>query len=309
MEFPWVEQLQLQLTNQLSQARLPHALLISGGKGVGKKYLADWLAQLLLCQSPIRQNEVKAQACGQCKHCLLMNSGTFPDIKSLETNDSIGVDDIRAITRFLETTAQIGQSKVVVIQQIERMTVSAANALLKTLEEPNVGNVLILSTDNIDLLLPTIVSRCQRIDLRPTNQQLTAQQHESHPFANASYLPELANTTDKSSHDQLVFRFLSWLSGQGAYSEFEHLFLTEVKGFTWLERAVSNVIREQNDWLKDESISTDFAGIIRQKLDIDSLHRIFQLILATNKQISAYAQVNETMAKQQFLVKLQRLVR
>ncbi|MFD2166548.1 AAA family ATPase [Thalassotalea euphylliae] len=308
MQFPWVEQLKGQLSSQLSQGRLPHALLLSGSKGVGKKHLAEWLARLILCQTPIRNGNVDSQACGHCKHCLLINSGTFPDLKSLESNDNIGVDDIRSVTRFLETTAQIGQSKVVVISQIEHMTVAAANALLKTLEEPNVGNVLILSTDNIDLILPTIVSRCQRVDIRPNNQQLTAEQHENHPFANASYLPELSDFESKKNHDQLVAHFLTWVTGHAAFVEFEHLFLSEAKGLIWLERLVSNIIREQHDWLKDEAIGGDLTEIIRQKLDIDSLHRIFQLILATNKQLATYAQVNETMAKQQFLVKLQRLV-
>lgn len=137
------------------QQRLHHALLIAGPAGVGKAALVQAIAQRLLCQS--------ANApCGQCKSCHLFSAGHHPDFLQLTVENSIGVDAVREIAGFFQQSAQQGGVKLVSVPQAHKMTEAAANALLKTLEEPGNGYFLLLQTDHPQRLLPTILSRCQQ---------------------------------------------------------------------------------------------------------------------------------------------------
>jgi len=118
---------------------------------------------MLLC----RQVDADGFACGQCRACLLRATGNHPDshwVAPEEAGKMIKIDQVRAVVDFVAQTAQQGGRKVVVIEPAEAMNRSAANALLKTLEEPAGAAFLILIADAPGRLLPTIRSRCQRID-------------------------------------------------------------------------------------------------------------------------------------------------
>lgn len=155
--YPWLTQPSEALLQQLSVGRLPHALLFLGAKGLGKSNLLTWLAERLLCQQPSA-----AGACGGCKSCQLLNAGTHPDLVRVETDKaSIGVELIRQAIQALSETAHQQGARVVIIEQAQLMTESAANALLKTLEEPGQECFLLLSAESNAQLLPTINSRCQ----------------------------------------------------------------------------------------------------------------------------------------------------
>ena len=149
----------------------PHALLLHGSRGLGKHALALHLAQALLCEAP----QADGLACGQCPGCRYAVAGQHPDLmrielleideetEELKAVETIGIKRIRALTEFVALTSHRQRAKVAVIAPAERMQGPAANALLKTLEEPPAGTFIILVTDLVGRLPATIVSRCRRL--------------------------------------------------------------------------------------------------------------------------------------------------
>ncbi|MEH8170435.1 DNA polymerase III subunit delta' [Aeromonas veronii] len=156
--YPWLIPDWHALSQTAQSGRLGHAWLLLGDPGLGKEQLAERLARLHLCQQPDR-----GEPCGQCHSCQLLDKGNHPDLGTI-TRDSktIGVEAIREICTRLQGSAQLGRGKVVIIPDAERMTESAANALLKTLEEPAGDSLLLLIASQVSRLLPTILSRCHK---------------------------------------------------------------------------------------------------------------------------------------------------
>lgn len=155
------------LTGLAGAARLPHALLVGGAGGIGKQRLAHAFTAWLLCQSP-----GAAAACGQCKSCSLLASGAHPDVLSLalEVDDKTGkvakfikVDQVREVVEFASKSAQLGGYRVVWVEPAHLLNVQAANALLKTLEEPGRQTLMLLLTSQVLSLPATIRSRCQQL--------------------------------------------------------------------------------------------------------------------------------------------------
>ena len=169
MNLPWLTPVFTQLTGRFLAHRLHHALLLCGPAGIGKQTLAEAFAKTLLCQRPSSQG-----ACENCQSCSLFDAGTHPDFHVLESEKQLGVDKIREGIGKLSATSQLGRNKVLVIPAADSMTDSAANALLKTLEEPTDNTFLMLLTDKVQHLLPTILSRCEKavLPLPPEDQSL-----------------------------------------------------------------------------------------------------------------------------------------
>ncbi len=141
--------------------RPPHALLITGPPNVGKGTLALSLAQTLLCTADERP-------CGICRACRLVANHNHPDLYWIEPHGtSLKIDQVRELTRHLALTPLEGLWQIAILDRFELATLPAADALLKTLEEPPPNVVLILLAQQAEALLPTIVSRCQVIALRP----------------------------------------------------------------------------------------------------------------------------------------------
>jgi DNA polymerase-3 subunit delta' len=158
---PWQENIWQRFHSQLIQQRLAHAYLLCGEEGLGKKQFALAAAGLLLCSNPTSNG-----GCGQCKDCMLNASSTNPDlfrIAPLAPSKVLKIEQIRALNDFVGQTSHGGRRKVVVMEQTDALNISAANALLKTLEEPTATTVLLLISDNPGSLLATIRSRAQRI--------------------------------------------------------------------------------------------------------------------------------------------------
>lgn len=170
--YPWFEH-QWQRVNQLIEAnKLPHALIVNGSRGIGKLHFAACIAQLMLCQ------QVKdRKPCGQCHSCQLFGSSGHPDLYHLTPEDGaqIKVDQVRDLSSFMQSTAQQGGYRVVILDPAEAMNISAANALLKTLEEPGEKSLLLLLSNQLGQVMPTIKSRCQRIDCPKPDSQIAAQ--------------------------------------------------------------------------------------------------------------------------------------
>jgi DNA polymerase-3 subunit delta' len=164
--YPWLQAAWGRVTTNI--ARIPHALLLTGAPGIGKNELAAKLAALLLCLAPEDD-----QPCGTCRSCRLRASGAHPDLEWItpqEERKSISIDQIRALQEFLVLTPHTATRKLVVLSPAEAMTLQAANALLKLLEEPPAGSVLILVSHQPQRLPVTIRSRCSRIELRPPDR-------------------------------------------------------------------------------------------------------------------------------------------
>ncbi|RAU47377.1 MULTISPECIES: DNA polymerase III subunit delta' [unclassified Pseudomonas] len=153
--YPWQQALWQQLAGRTQHA---HAYLLHGPAGIGKRALAERLMHRLLCQQPLG-----LEACGHCKSCSLLAAGSHPDnyvLEPEEADKAIKVDQVRDLVSFVVQTAQMGGRKVVLIEPVESMNINAANALLKSLEEPSGDTVLLLVSHQPSRLLPTIKSRC-----------------------------------------------------------------------------------------------------------------------------------------------------
>jgi DNA polymerase-3 subunit delta' len=165
--YPWHESPWASLTQRLDI--LPHALLLYGQPGLGMRVFALRLARTLLCAQPVAE----AEACGRCQSCLLLTAGSHPDIavvEPLEDKTSIAIDQIRELAGFLSLRPHTATRKVVVIAPAEAMTLSAANSLLKMLEEPPLGSVIVLVTSHPARLPATIRSRCTRVLFKPPSE-------------------------------------------------------------------------------------------------------------------------------------------
>lgn len=159
--YPWQASQWQRFVSQWEQARLPHALIMTGPRGVGKLQFANHIANALLCS-----DISKKEPCGACKDCKLVIAKHHPDFFYLEpelATKPIKVEQIRALTSSLQQTRQRSTYHVVIIQPADMMNTAASNALLKTLEEPTTNTIFLLVTEKINKLLPTIRSRCQQL--------------------------------------------------------------------------------------------------------------------------------------------------
>ena len=182
MIHPWQKTQWQQVTQLLESERLPHALLLHGNQGLGKADFARALAAALLCDKPTTDH----QACGVCSACKLLAANTHPDLHSLQPTASgnsksknpvlnIRIDEIRHLCETLNQTSQFSGYRVTILDQADKLTISAANSLLKTLEEPGQKVLLILITARTYRLPITIRSRCQLMRFTVPDQQPSLQ--------------------------------------------------------------------------------------------------------------------------------------
>jgi len=209
--FPWQRPQWRQLLSQQNQGRLPHALLLSGPAGLGKLVFAQQFAHVLLCKAP------GERACGQCSGCRLIQANNHPDLLSIypeETGKNIKVDQIRELILTLSQTAQRTGYQVAIIAPAEALNKAAANALLKTLEEPSGKVVLLLVSHQSGVLPATVLSRCQRIKFTGSldaNTWLAAQLRTLNISADADLLLKIAEyaplrALELAQNDYLILR-------------------------------------------------------------------------------------------------------
>ena len=159
------EQLKEHLQGAIERNKVSHAYIINGERNSGKEFIAKVFAMALECTD--RKDGEPCQVCHSCKQAL---SGNHPDIifVSHEKPNVIGVDDIREqINDTIQIRPYSANYKIYIVDEAEKMTVQAQNALLKTIEEPPSYAVIILITTNQEAFLPTILSRCVQMKLKP----------------------------------------------------------------------------------------------------------------------------------------------
>lgn len=155
---PWAD-----WQRQLNSGRVPHAVLVSGLPGLGKGRLARAFAHAILC------GDSRLRPCGRCKSCRLLAAGSHPDLRIIEPEQvgkAIKIAQIRELVEFLGGTAQQGGWKCAVIEPAEAMNSHAANALLKSLEEPPGDTLLVLVTPMPGRVMPTLRSRCRHLQVK-----------------------------------------------------------------------------------------------------------------------------------------------
>jgi DNA polymerase III subunit delta' len=164
-EAPWAA-----LAERLAAGALSHALLLAGPAGLGKRAFAERLVAALLCSKRTGSGD----ACGACRDCVLLAAGTHPDIRRIalgvrddgKPRTEIVIEQVRELGEFMSLTSQRGGAQVALLGPADRLNVNAANALLKTLEEPAPARFLVLVADQPTRLPATVRSRCMRFEFR-----------------------------------------------------------------------------------------------------------------------------------------------
>lgn len=307
----WLQGIQQQLSRQIQENKLPHGLLLSGVKGAGYEEVSLWLVKVLLCQNYSTDSQKILQPCGSCKTCMLFASDSYPDHITLETDKAtIGVDDVRTLSRFFEKTAHIGAAKTVLVKRADTMTISAANALLKTLEEPTANSFIILTTDSADTLLPTIISRCQQFEIRPPvgEQLLVACASNNNTmagndlFANLSHYNELTN--NDTAQDFEIFRenIMQYLCYHQQRAAVLSVLVNDSNGMRWLEKIIVDLMRSHWHWQVNESAQG------QHDLDNETLWQVYRLIQAANIKLKTLIQVNQQFISEKLLVNIANIV-
>lgn len=173
MKLPWLRATWQQLMHAAQNKRLAHGLGFLWQPDLASDKLIEQLSQWLLCQ----ESATQPKACGRCKSCLLWQAQSHPDYYRIGSDDdaSIGVDAVRMLQTKLQSAANQGGQKVALIAPADKLTVAAANALLKTLEEPPAQTTLIVASERQQALLPTVRSRLQFIPVVPPSIDQLAQ--------------------------------------------------------------------------------------------------------------------------------------
>jgi DNA polymerase-3 subunit delta' len=262
--------------------RFPHALLLTGPAGVGKRRLLEALAHSLLCHGTL----AGGWACGQCPDCRLLAAGTHPDLARVGPDEEgksgeIKVDAIRALAGAESLTAHRGGWKLILIDPAHRLNTSAANALLKTLEEPAPSTLLCLVSEQPSRLPATIRSRCQvlRLAVPPEVEALAWLAPRTAGFDAATLLHlahgaplralELANPERLALRDRLIRGFVEVAQGKRdplgeavAWNQAEPALLLD-----WLGGWVSDLLRLIPELLgspgQPRLINADWAGDFR----------------------------------------------
>ncbi len=193
------------LRNQIKNQRIGHAYLFSGTRGTGKTTMAKIFARAVNCENPNDNGP-----CGECATCRAIAAGSGLNVLEIDAASNNGVDSVRDIVDDVAYRPTEGKYKVYIIDEVHMLTVQAFNALLKTLEEPPEYVIFILATTDVNKLLPTVLSRCQRYDFKRISvDTIQARMQElldkEGLQAQEKALQYIAKTADGSMRDALSF--------------------------------------------------------------------------------------------------------
>lgn len=223
------------LDRLVASQRVPHALLFEGPSGVGKATAARRFGGVLLCRQP----SSGPTACGHCPSCVKVAAGTHADLHVLADERPLKIEAVREATRILGLKPVEGQRKIVVVENVDRMTLQAQNALLKTLEEPPGAAHLILTASRVRNVLPTVVSRCQRIPFAPLATPVMVEALRSQRNLDTESATLVAALAQGSLGAALATDVQALIANRNIVAELDHQLSPEAPGGTLdaLERA------------------------------------------------------------------------
>ena len=214
------------LGNAIASGRIAHAFLMTGVRGVGKTSTARLVAKALNCIGPDGKGGPTIDPCGQCEPCRAIAEGRHIDVVEMDAASHTGVDDIREIIEAVRYSAVSARFKIYIIDEVHMLTKNAFNALLKTLEEPPAHVKFLFATTEVNKVPVTVLSRCQRFDLRRVPGDLlaahfaricTIEQVEIEPEA----LAVIARAAEGSVRDGLSLLDQAIAHGSGAVTAAE----------------------------------------------------------------------------------------
>jgi DNA polymerase III subunit delta' len=244
----WQQRIYAQASDALDAGRLGHALLFCGPAQLGKRAVAERLAQRLLCE----HRRPDGEPCGECRACRLIAAGTHPDYQFVSfipnkegtrLRTEIIIDQIRDLSNRLTLTPQYGGAQIAIIDPAEAINHAASNALLKTLEEPVPGRYLWLVSAHPARLSATIRSRCQKLEFRLPSQDEALAWLRAHGHAEAAAREALDAAR---GHPGLAHE---WLQGNGLALR------REIAGdLAKLARGDAGVAETAQRWAADEDL-------------------------------------------------------
>ena len=317
--YPWQTKQWIRLTDAFARGRLPHALLLAGQAGLGLEHFTSCLAAKYLCTDSINDT-----ACGQCRSCVLFQAGNHPDVARLEPEEAgkqIKVDAIRDTIRFIQLSSQSGRGKIAIVTPAEAMNRSAANSLLKILEEPPAGSTFVLITHQPAFLPVTIRSRCQRLDFAPVFNASTEQWLASEISVDASRAADLLTLSrgrplhavgllenDTVSEQNQVLLDLGKLDSDsadviGTAQRWHDMGAADV--FEWLQTFLANMTRlKVTGSLTAEPVSALKLDLQRlaNRLDLHALMGGYELALQNYRAITSPYNLNQMGLLEEFIV-------
>jgi DNA polymerase-3 subunit gamma/tau len=209
------------LGNAIRRDRLAHAFLLTGVRGVGKTSTARLVAKALNCIGPDGQGGPTISPCGVCEPCVAIAEGRHIDVVEMDAASNTGVDDVREIIEAVRYAAVSARYKVYIVDEVHMLSKNAFNALLKTLEEPPAHVKFLFATTEVNKVPVTVLSRCQRFDLRRISaEQLAAHFADVAAREGAEVEPEalalIARAAEGSARDGLSILDQAIAHGHGA---------------------------------------------------------------------------------------------
>lgn len=312
--YPWLKPHWNQLTRYLKQDRLPGALMLVGDAGIGLSALAEAFAHRAFCLSPDDE-----MACGLCESCLLFKADNYPDFFHLipeEGKTSIKIEAIRELSASLALSSQYTKPRIIIIDPADAMSHSAANSLLKTLEEPSENTCLILLARRLSNIPVTIRSRCQLmtvkdVDLASAQKWLddSGCQHAEKYLILANYAPLFAYDLWKKEalevRNSLLNDFLSLIKGRLDPILFAEkcISLKDLPVLKWIMSWLTDAIKYAHGPLDEQLIDPDLCvdlKVLIEKLHLGDMHTLLDHLSRLTALESN--QVNQQLMLEEFAV-------
>lgn len=323
------ERAKAMLQTAISRGRVAHAYLFHGPDRIGKRLLAIRFAQALLCDGAHPESET--DSCGICRNCRQVEAHTHPDLTYIQpdqeqANPQIKIEQIRTIEQHLIYRPLIGERKLCLVDDADRMTIGAANALLKTLEEPPDHSVFVLISSRVAALPATIRSRCQALRLTPparTQVEAAVIVRRNLSPSDARFLAILSDgqlgralELDIDAEKSRLRDYASLLkpsglaSGGALLATAETLAKTErvEEALTWLQQQLRDLVVLAVAGPSDEVLDTDVEralGLAASTVDLERLLDLLQDIDHVQRQ--GHRHLNLQMALENVLLQLRSL--
>jgi DNA polymerase-3 subunit delta' len=304
--YPWQQNLWQQFAAMQNNQRMPHALLLSGIKGLGKQTFADRMITSLLCQ----HRSANSDACGQCHSCQLLGAGSHPDhtvVSPEESGKQIKIDQIRQLKQKQTLMSKVSTWKTVLITHADSMNVNAFNSLLKLLEEPQPNSVLILISENTHQLPVTIKSRCQSLIMQVPDQQTSLSWLQSqNPQREIHEWQALLRLVQGAPLAAIAIQEQGLAQSQQIYNDFAALMKTQVNpvsmAASWQQYDLIAVMYQIQHLiqLKMESLLTGQEPV--SPAILKQYWAISDCIIDTIKLISSQNNLNKTLLIEDFMV-------